>query len=101
MKAGGGTNRSKIRGEEGDGGFTCAVACTAWAAAMEMAPAPTVGPAGSGLKLYEESVWEEFTLYTLLEEDVLFTLQPATHTQNNNSSMTRNTCEEQYNMSEN
>lgn len=50
---------------------------------MEMAPAPAAGPAGSGLRLYEESDWEELTLYTLLEEDVLFTLQPATHTKYN------------------
>lgn len=47
---------------------------------MEIAPAPAAGPAGSGLRLYEESDWEEFTLYKLFEEDVLFTLQPATHT---------------------
>lgn len=44
---------------------------------MEIAPAPAAGPAGSGLRLYEEvSDWEELTLYMLLEEDVLFALQP-------------------------
>jgi len=47
---------------------------------MDIAPAPAAGPAGSGLRLYEESDWEEFTLYMLLEVDVLFTLQPETHT---------------------
>lgn len=46
---------------------TCAVACTAWAAAMVIAPAPD--PEDNEPRLYDANGWEEFVLYALFEED--------------------------------
>lgn len=47
--------------------ITCAVACTAWAAAMVIAPAPD--PEDNEPRLYDANGWEEFVLYALFEED--------------------------------
>lgn len=47
--------------------ITCAVACTAWAAAMVIAPAPD--PEDNEPRLYDANGWEEFVLYAVFEED--------------------------------
>lgn len=43
------------------------MACTAWAAAMVIAPAPA--PEDNEPRLYDANGWEEFALYALLDED--------------------------------